>query len=114
MNSKLLMILCMIHVSVSSISNCLDHFKLVGNQCLLFNHDKEMTWIEANWFCKSNQAELILLKDLETQDRISKFLNHQLGIESNFWIGGYYDSESRKHWNDGSSDSDEQMIKRYE
>ena len=81
------------------LSSCPSPFEKIENQCLLLNHEREMTWTEAEWFCRWNNAELILLKDEESQNQIVNLLSLR-GIKRNFWIGGFVNPDSTWNWID--------------
>ena len=87
-------------VVVASRASCPYNFEAVGDQCLLLNHENDMTWGEAEWFCQWNDAELILLKDKESQDEIYNFLNRK-GSSHKFWIGAYF-KKTKWYWIDGT------------
>ena len=91
-------------VVVSSVwgSSCPKGFDDFEDECLLLS-DQEMTWTEADWFCRKIDSELILLKDRESQDRLLKYDFAEK--RHSFWIGGYLHSDLRWHWIDGTVDS---------
>ena len=81
------------------LSSCPIHFDKVDDTCLILNHEREMTWAEAEWFCRWNNAELIVLKDKKSQNQILNFLSLR-GIKKNFWIGGFVNPDSTWNWID--------------
>ena len=85
----------------SVVSFCFKNFEKVSTQCLLYSHETEMNWGEAEWFCRWNKAELILLKDKESQNKILDFFSLR-GIKRSFWVGGYVNPDSKWHWIDGT------------
>ena len=65
----------------------------------MLSHDKEMSWSEAEWFCKWTQSQLAVVKDKKSQDQLMNLLSLK-GIKRNYWVGGYSTPDSQWRWID--------------
>ena len=95
---------CLLILFVPSVwtSSCPDEFVEIGddNHCVLIKEDLEMTWSEADWFCKKKNSNLLMSTHDAFFDEMIDFLNIK-GLNKNFWVGSYF-NKTLWYWIDGS------------
>ena len=74
--------------------NCPDQFEPVGGECILASSDREMSWYEADWFCRRKNSRLYQPSDELLQENLVNFLSLK-GFSHPFWVGGY---KNEGHW----------------
>ena len=105
----ILFIISFISFVNSAWGSCSTDFENVGDQCILFNLEKRVTWTEAEWFCRWNGAQLHQLKDKDSQEQILDLLSLR-GIKKDYWVGGFVHSDSKWHWIDDSKQPNETQL----
>ena len=66
--------------------NCPDEFEPVGEECILASTHREMSWYEADWFCRRKNSRLF--QPIDESFQIKNLLSLK-GFSKSFWIGGY-------------------------